>query len=85
MNHTVLLPSGARLTMLPPGTSEGAETNPECFRIVRGRRGSKVQMYGREFVRPRNVRGSAFNVQLSFKNSTVQLPSGKLFTLRGGK
>jgi hypothetical protein len=76
MNYTVVLPSGARLTMLPPGTSEGAETNPECFRV------SRTQDSGK-FLQPRNVRGVAFRRDLHLKNSTFELPSGKVFSIRG--
>jgi hypothetical protein len=69
MNYSILLPSGARLTMLPPGTSEGAETNPECFRVLHG-----------SVEQPRKVRGVAFQRSLHFKNSgPVELPCGKLW------
>jgi hypothetical protein len=34
MTYTVPLPTGARYSLLAPGTSEGAETQPDCYRKV---------------------------------------------------
>lgn len=35
VRYTVALPSGARFTMLGPGTAHNAATNPEVYRVVR--------------------------------------------------
>lgn len=40
MEWSVKVPAGYMLTMLPPGTSQGAETNPECNRVAHRSQGS---------------------------------------------
>jgi len=81
MNYTVLLPTGARLTMLPPGISPGAETGPDCFRVARSgaRRGArKEQQYGTAFaLHPRHLRGAAFHLHLNFRGSKQKSVSEK--------